>query len=565
MASDLLGGNAAADPVRMGVKHRTDHEFDAHPWLFAADATPCQREAQQHFQDELAREVELTLGPDCYLSPKAYLHAQSIRLGARCIVAAGVRVNGRFIAGEHCSLNLHCSVLGDVTFGSFVRVAAGACVLGFNHVSDDLETPICLQGVRSKGITVGDDVWIGANALVLDGVSVGSHAIIAAGAVVTKDVPDYAIVTGNPARVVRDRRFPDQPRSADRLASALGRFGDRIAKEWPAVLARLRTEARPGQHYSDPRNDCGSPLRPDCDAVQIAAMFGHLPPPLDRAGWVAHFQAAQHPETGLCLHSKGAGDPWGDQPGSSVLYNILSLGYALECLGAAFRHPITWAQRFAALRLRSALAQLPWRERGWSSGAWVDAFGTALYLDARHHGQAGELEALLGWLTVRADPASGMWSPATGPDWLQPVNGFYRLTRGVHAQFGLPLPYPGRAIDTVLAHTKRNGGFLQRGWNACNVLDVAHPLWLCARQTSHRSEEIAACLRQFVEPIIASWVPEEGFRFAPHEAPGLQGTEMWLSTLGVIAGHLGLGSTLPFQLVGVHRLEPAWRWQASLR
>jgi acetyltransferase-like isoleucine patch superfamily enzyme len=70
-----------------------------------------------------------------------------------------------------------------------------------NHVFEDPKTPIRLQGIRAEGIIIKDDVWLGTGVRVLDGITIGKGSIVGAGAVVTKDVPDYAIVTGVPARV----------------------------------------------------------------------------------------------------------------------------------------------------------------------------------------------------------------------------------------------------------------------------------------------------------------------------------------------------------------------------
>ena len=120
------------------------------------------------------------------------------------------------------------------------------------------------------------------------------------------------------------------------------------------------------------------------------------------------------------------------------------------------------------------------------------------------------------------------------------MNGFYRLTRGTYAQFGLPLPWPERTIDSVLAHLRRNGGFEPTGFNACNVLDVVHPLMLCARQTGHRAAEITEALRHLLAAALRHHQPGRGFAFSRGEAPGLQGTEMWLSIIALILTHLGL-------------------------
>ena len=76
-------------------------------------------------------------------------------------------------------------------------------MLAVNHVFDDPTRPMVEQGITAQGIVVGDDVWIGAGAILTDGVHVGHGAVVAAGAVVTGDVPPHTVVGGVPARVLR--------------------------------------------------------------------------------------------------------------------------------------------------------------------------------------------------------------------------------------------------------------------------------------------------------------------------------------------------------------------------
>lgn len=80
-------------------------------------------------------------------------------------------------------------------------------ILHHNHRFDRLDIPMCQQGFyEAQPVRIGNDVWIGIRVTILPGVTVGNHCIIGAGAVVTKDVPDYAIVGGNPARILRMRK-----------------------------------------------------------------------------------------------------------------------------------------------------------------------------------------------------------------------------------------------------------------------------------------------------------------------------------------------------------------------
>jgi hypothetical protein len=160
-----------------------------------------------------------------------------------------------------------------------------------------------------------------------------------------------------------------------------------------------------------------------------------------------------------------------------------------------------------------------------------------------------------------------MWGqPDAGGDMLQVVNGFYRASRGTYAQFGLPLPYPERVIDTVLAHVRTQRYFARDRQNACNVLDVTHPLWLAGRQTDYRRDDVLEIAGSLLSDAIGHWTDGQGFGFqAPSAAaasvaataPGLQGTEMWLAIIWLLADILGVAGELGYRPRGVHRPEPA--------
>lgn len=85
-------------------------------------------------------------------------------------------------------------------------VSPNVTIIGNNYKYDSLDMPICKQEKTSIGIKIGNNVWIGAGAAVLDGAIIGSGAIVAPNSVVTKKVPENAIVQGNPAKVIFTRR-----------------------------------------------------------------------------------------------------------------------------------------------------------------------------------------------------------------------------------------------------------------------------------------------------------------------------------------------------------------------
>lgn len=127
-------------------------------------------------------------------------------LGHRSVIESFCCVNnavGDVLIGDHTRIGIHCTVIGPVSIGSHVNLAQGIVVTALNHNFADPDRRIDEQGVSTQPVTIGDDVWIGANAVVLPGVTIGSHAVVAAGAVVTRDVPDCTLVGGVPARVLK--------------------------------------------------------------------------------------------------------------------------------------------------------------------------------------------------------------------------------------------------------------------------------------------------------------------------------------------------------------------------
>lgn len=110
---------------------------------------------------------------------------------------------GDVIIGDHTRVGLHNTIIGPVTIGSHVNLAQGITVTALNHNFEESSKRIDEQGVTTKPVIIGNDIWIGANAVILPGVSIGDHSVVAAGAVVTKDVPPHSLVAGVPAKIIK--------------------------------------------------------------------------------------------------------------------------------------------------------------------------------------------------------------------------------------------------------------------------------------------------------------------------------------------------------------------------
>lgn len=145
------------------------------------------------------------------LSKKGITIGNNFSIGRNSIIeCTGVirELGEELIIGENVGIaaNAFISVRGKVEIGDNTIIGPGVSIHAENHKFNDIIKPIRLQGASRKGITIGNDCWIGSRAIILDGVHIGNHVIVAAGAVVNKDVPDYAIVGGIPAKIIKMRK-----------------------------------------------------------------------------------------------------------------------------------------------------------------------------------------------------------------------------------------------------------------------------------------------------------------------------------------------------------------------
>lgn len=158
----------------------------------------------------------ITLKNGVYLDQGSYLHAcpAGIEIGEDSIVMhgavlhvynfrglpnSGIKIGRESLVGEYTIIRGQ----GGVTIGDRVFTSPFTQIIAVNHIFDDPERPFIHQGITAEGIVIEDDCWLGAGAVITDGVRVGQGSVVAAGAVVTKDVPPHSVVAGVPAKVIK--------------------------------------------------------------------------------------------------------------------------------------------------------------------------------------------------------------------------------------------------------------------------------------------------------------------------------------------------------------------------
>ena len=114
---------------------------------------------------------------------------------------------GDLTIGDYTRVGLRNTIIGPVNIGNHVNLAQNVTVTGLNHNYQDVKKMIDEQGVNTQPVVIEDDVWVGANSVILPGVTLGKHCVVAAGSVVSHSVPSYSICAGCPAKVIKTYDF----------------------------------------------------------------------------------------------------------------------------------------------------------------------------------------------------------------------------------------------------------------------------------------------------------------------------------------------------------------------
>ena len=131
-------------------------------------------------------------------------------LGERSVIEDFSIINnavGEVTIGNKTRVGLGNTIIGPVAIGNDVHLAQNVTVTGLNHNYSEVGVKIANQGVSTQPVVIDDDVWIGAHAVILPGVTVGTHSVVAAGSIVTRSIPAYSICAGNPAKVIKQYDF----------------------------------------------------------------------------------------------------------------------------------------------------------------------------------------------------------------------------------------------------------------------------------------------------------------------------------------------------------------------
>lgn len=169
------------------------------------------------------KKVRRIIGKFVYLFAKHLPESYKINLGQKKIRAfcgkcllekcgknINIEKNAEFAysveIGDNSGLGINCRISGKTIIGNNVMMGPNVSIFTKNHVYDRTDIPMNLQGMSvEKTVIIEDDVWIGANVTILNGIKISKGAIIGAGSVVTRNIPEYAIVGGNPAKILKYR------------------------------------------------------------------------------------------------------------------------------------------------------------------------------------------------------------------------------------------------------------------------------------------------------------------------------------------------------------------------
>lgn len=201
------------DPL-LKYREQHKHRLNYMPWLYyrlKPKHLAWAQQWQKDFQNYLIEMEDIEIGENCFISPQAHIFAErgrKIIIGSNTFIAADCVLHGPLNIGSEVAINHHCILDGGragIEIANQARLAAYTHLYAFNH-GMKTDATIYQQAVTSKGIYIGQDVWIGADVGVVDGVKIDDYAVIGMNSMVTKHVESYAIMAGNPAIKIGDRR-----------------------------------------------------------------------------------------------------------------------------------------------------------------------------------------------------------------------------------------------------------------------------------------------------------------------------------------------------------------------
>lgn len=136
------------------------------------------------------------------------------KCGSNVNIEKGATFSTKVELGDNSGIGIDANITGKCIIGKDVMMGPQCIIYTWNHEFSDTTKPMRGQGFQEeKCVRIGNDVWIGGRVTILPGVTIGNHSIIGAGSVVTRDVPEWAIVAGNPARVKKYRLATEDGKS----------------------------------------------------------------------------------------------------------------------------------------------------------------------------------------------------------------------------------------------------------------------------------------------------------------------------------------------------------------
>ena len=125
-------------------------------------------------------------------------------VGKECNIERKAEFCNDLVIGDYSGIGINASIGPNCKIGNYVMMGPNCSIYTINHKYQKSDIPFCFQGnSKVKPVVIGSNVWIGANVIILPGVTIGNNVVIGAGSVVTKDVGDDFIVGGNPAKIIK--------------------------------------------------------------------------------------------------------------------------------------------------------------------------------------------------------------------------------------------------------------------------------------------------------------------------------------------------------------------------
>lgn len=503
------------------------------------------------FLKYLRKNKNYNLEKSIFISPFARIYFKKLYVGYKSYLAANVVGRGYLHLGANSTVNHGVEIIGKVYIGNNVRIGSGTKIIASNHTISDPYIPIHHMQTKGKGIIIDDNVWLGANVIILDGVKIENNVVVGAGSVVTKNIEKNSIYAGNPA-ILKRKRYVNNIYLYSKINDSIETLSEK------SDYIKFKVENIVSSSYNKKINKIKSfnhingkydyNLRHLCDFIELYEGLNLQWPESfkEKGAFIDELIKIQSKENfiykeyrKLRFKNKELSD-----------YNKLALLNVLHIYNIKIDDNKLTSQK-AKIDFHILNTNV-WKDDFWLAGSKVDNLITVAHMSGMKDYVSQKIIEINDKIK---DKIYTLDEYSDKKEILYYINGIYRIMRSYN-QIGNKSIIKNSELmkinyNLAIKNYYNNDEFSDEMFNACNVLDTAYIIYMGIKIGLEDKNEGKYILLRILDMCILHI--DKGLTFDLNSIESLQGYEMWLSIINICCKALAPDYKFIYDPKGIHK------------